>query len=99
CRDGLRVVARYAFHLGLLCSDLVHIQLRIDAIKCARKWNGLPHVLEAADPGNGTLDPHAEASVRDSTIFAQIEIPLESRLRQAVFMNALQQQLIGANAL
>src|SRR5947209_6756459 len=80
-------------------SGKVLSSLRVNACQRARKWNGLTYVLQAADPGNGALNAHAEPSMRHAAVLAQIEIPLERRLRQPVLLNALEQQVVVANAL
>ena len=43
----------------------------------AREGNGLAHMLQAANPGHGALNAHAEARMRHGAVTAQIEIPLE----------------------
>src|SRR5438067_11951868 len=63
------------------------------------KRNGLAHMLQAADPRDGPLNSHAKPGMRNAAIFAQIQIPLEGLFRQMVFPDALQQQIIIANAL
>ena len=51
--------------------------LRIDTVQRSGKWDGFADVLQAADPGDGALDAHAEAGVRNGSVAAQVEIPLE----------------------
>src|SRR5579864_9750721 len=72
---------------------------RIDPVKCSREGNCFPDVLEAAYPGHGTLDAHAEAGVGDAAELAQVEIPLERFFGQAVLVDSLEQQLIRTHAL
>jgi hypothetical protein len=55
----------------------------------AREGDGLAHVLQAADPGYGSLDAHAEAGVGNAAVFAEIKIPLEGFFGQIVLVNAL----------
>src|ERR1017187_3199158 len=74
-------------------------QLRIQPVQRTREGNGLAHVLQSADPGHGALDAHAESGVRNAAELAQVEIPLEGVFRQFVLMNALQQKIVGPNAL
>src|ERR1035437_9049555 len=74
-------------------------QLRIQPVQRTREGNGLAHVLQSAYPGHGALDAHAESGVRNPAELAQVEIPLEGLFRQFVLMNALQQQIVGPNAL
>ena len=45
------------------------------------------------------LDAHAEAAVRDGAEAAQVEVPLERLLRQAVLLDPLQQQVVVGDAL
>src|SRR5664280_3059136 len=56
-------------------------------------------MLQSAYPGHGALDAHAESRVRNAAELAQVEIPLEGLFRQFVLVNALQQQIVGPNAL
>ncbi len=45
-------------------------RLGVDAVECAGEGDGLADVVEAADPGYGTLDAHAEAGVGDAAVLA-----------------------------
>src|SRR5579872_1241231 len=73
--------------------------LWIKPIQHPRKRNGFADVLEAADPGDRALNAHTEATVRYAAEFAQVEVPLERFFRQAVLVNALQQQIVRCHAL
>ena len=50
--------------------------------------DGFADVVEAADPGDDTLDAHAEAAVGDAAVAAQVEVPLEGFLGQLVVIDA-----------
>src|SRR5271157_4730215 len=73
--------------------------LRIQPVQRAGEWNCLTHVLQAADPGYGALNTHAESRVGHAAILAQVQVPLERLFRQAVLVNTLHQQLIRSHAL
>ena len=47
----------------------------IDSVEGAGEGDGFADVVEAADPGYGSLDAHAEAGVGDAA--AEVEVPLE----------------------
>src|SRR5580704_9647796 len=64
-----------------------------------RERNSLAHMLQAADPGYGSLDAHAEARVRNAAVFAEVKIPLESFFGQIVLVNTLQEQIVRGHAL
>src|SRR5512144_2573832 len=49
-----------------------------------RKRNRLPHVGQAADPGDDALEAHAEAGVGYRAVAAEIEIPAERLLGEVV---------------
>jgi hypothetical protein len=51
--------------------------LRIHAINHAGEGDDLADVLGPADPGHRALETEAEAGVRDATITAKVQIPLE----------------------
>jgi len=40
--------------------------------------------MDAGDPGDEALDPHAEAGVGHAAVLADVEIPLEGLLGEAV---------------
>src|SRR5262245_36321617 len=63
------------------------------------KRNCLAHMLETANPGHGPLDSHAKAGMRHPAVLAEIQIPLESIFRQLMVTDALQQQVVIADAL
>src|ERR1700680_3622389 len=73
--------------------------LRVEPVQHSGKRNGLAHVFQAANPGHGALNAHAEAAMGHAAKFAQVEIPLERFFGQVVFVNALQQQFVGRHAL
>src|SRR6266545_427260 len=54
--------------------------LRTQSVKHAREWNRLSNMLDAAHPRRATLDAHSESGMRNTTVAAQVEIPLESLL-------------------
>src|SRR5579864_8386804 len=72
---------------------------RVNASQGTRKRDGLTHVLQAANPAYDSLDSHPKPGMRDAAIFAQIQVPLESRFRQPVITDALEQQVVIADAL
>src|SRR6478752_4269653 len=80
-------------------SGVIDSCLWIDARQCSRKRNCFTHVLQAAHPGHGALNAHAKPGVRHAAKLAQVQIPLERRFRQIVFLNTLEQQVVVANAL
>jgi len=49
----------------------------VNAVQRSGERYGFADVVEAADPGYGSLDAHAEAGVGDAAVFAQVEVPLE----------------------
>src|SRR5688572_14872630 len=63
-------------------------------IQHSRIRNRLAEMLEAADPAHHTLDAHAEPAVRHAAVAAEIEVPLERFLRQFVFVDPLQQEIV-----
>src|SRR5262245_35364923 len=71
----------------------------IDAIQHSRERDRLAQVVDAAEPRHDALDPHAEAGVRERAEAAQVEVPAERLLGQAVLVDALQQQLAVREAL
>src|SRR5262245_60674426 len=58
-------------------------RLRVNAVQHARVRNGLAEMRHAADPGHYALDAHAEPRVREGSVFAHVEVPLELVERQA----------------
>src|SRR6185312_16197146 len=68
-------------------------------VEHARKRDGFAHVFEAANPRHTAFNAHAEAAVRYSAVLAQIDVPVEGFAREAVFVNAPQQQVGIVNAL
>src|SRR6266853_5791728 len=68
-------------------------------IKHARESDGFADVLQAAHPGDETLDAHAESGVRNRAVAAEIEIPIEGFGRQIMVLQALQQQIEIVDAL
>ena len=55
----------------------VVIWLGVDAVEGAGEGDSFADVVEAADPGYGAFDAHAEAAVGDGAVFAEVEVPLE----------------------
>src|SRR4051812_36837091 len=60
------------------------IDLWVDLIQHARIRDRLPEVRQAAHPGDEALDPHAEAAVREGSVLAHVQVPLEGLDRQVV---------------
>src|SRR5262249_41634059 len=59
-----------------------------EAVEHAWERNRLAHVLETGDPRQRTLDPDPEARVGHRAVTAQILVPLERFLRQAMRVDA-----------
>ena len=64
-----------------------------------REGYRLPHVREAADIREGALDAEPEARVRERSVPAQVEIPLERLLREAVLLDPLLEEREVVDAL
>jgi hypothetical protein len=64
-----------------------------------RGKDGFADVVEAADPGYGALDAHAEAAVGDGAVAAQIEIPLEGFHGELVLLDAALEQVVVGDTL
>ena len=56
-------------------------------------------MIEAADPGYGSFDAHAEAGVGDAAVLAEVEVPLEGGQREIVFFEAAPEQVVAVDAL
>src|SRR6185437_6606233 len=72
---------------------------RLQSVQHSRKCDRLSYVFEPAHPCYAAFDPHAEATMRNRSVFAQIDIPVECFFRQMMFFNSPQQQLRIVNAL
>ena len=48
---------------------VIFLNLRVQAMQHAGEGDGFADVFQAADPGYGSLDAHAEAGVGDAAIF------------------------------
>ena len=68
-------------------------------MKHSRIGNGLPHVVETADPGDNTLYAHAESPVRHAAVPPQIEIPLEGLLWQLLRRDPFEQRVVVVDPL
>src|SRR5208337_225041 len=73
--------------------------LRVQTMQHARERNRLAHVLQAADPGYGALDAHAEPGVRDAAVLAEIKIPFECFFGEVVFLDALHEEIVRSRTL
>ncbi len=95
------VLSQYPVRTVLLRTENRELgtELGVQPMQHAREGNRFAHVLQAADPGYGSLDAHAEAGVRDAAVLAEIKIPLEGFFGQIVLVNALQEQIVGGHAL
>src|SRR5688572_30121516 len=71
----------------------------LQPVKHPRERNRFADVLQSANPRDGTLDAHAESGMRNGSVFAKIEIPLEGFARQVVFLDPLSQEFIARHAL
>src|SRR5258706_10664878 len=67
--------------------------LRSQPVQHPGKWNRFADVFNSAHPGGAAFDAHAKAGVGDTAIAAQIQIPFESLLRQAMRSDLLLQKL------
>ena len=56
-------------------------------------------MFESADPCDCPFESHAEATVWDSAVFAQVQIPLEGLLGKVMFVQTRTQQCQIVNAL
>ncbi len=56
-------------------------------------------MLDAADPGSDALGAHPESAVGDGAVFAEFQIPFEGLFRQSLIVDALEQQVVIADAL
>src|ERR1700680_2204311 len=74
-------------------------RLRINPVNHTRKGNNLAHVFSSANPSHDALEPHAETRMRYAAIAAQVQIPLEGFLRQFLFSQSLDEELIAGDAL
>src|SRR5882672_11971299 len=72
---------------------------RVEPVQGARVGDGLAQVMDARDPGDETFDPHPEAAVRHRAVLADVEVPLKRLDRQAVLLDARQQQVVVVDAL
>jgi len=73
--------------------------LRVQPVQHSREWDRFADVFEPADPGDSTLESHAEPSVRNTADLAQVQLPLESFFGQAVLVDPLEQQIIRGHTL
>ena len=53
----------------------------------------LTQMVQSADPGHRPLDAESEAGMRHRSVPAQVEIPVERRLREIVFFDAREQRV------
>ena len=67
-----------------ICELLSFKLLRPQPIQHPRKRNSLADVFDAGHPGGAAFDAHAEAGVRDAAVAAEVEVPFEGRLVEAV---------------
>src|SRR5687768_273988 len=56
-------------------------------------------MLKLTDPGDAAFDAHAEAAMRHRSVASQVEIPLESFLREVMFPDSLTQEIEIVQAL
>src|SRR5579872_2793434 len=87
------------FHCSRQSKNLQSSLSWVHAVEHAREGNRLPHMLQPANPRHGAFNAHAKPAMRHAAVLAQIEVPFERLLRQAMLVNALPQLLIGADAL
>src|SRR5688572_9234782 len=73
--------------------------LRFQSVQESREWDCLPDMRQLADPGDGAFEADAEAGVRDGAVAADVQVPLEGFLRQAVVLDALFQEREVVDAL
>src|SRR5215510_10741201 len=72
---------------------------RVETVERARVGDRLAQMMDAGDPGDEALDPHAEAGVRDRAVLAHVEIPAERLEREPVLLDAPEQQIVVVDAL
>ena len=61
--------------------------------------DGFTNVFDATEPGHHTFDAHPESGMRDASILAQVQIPLEGLDGKVVLLDAFQQQVMIVDSL
>jgi len=72
--------------------------LWVNALDGAREGDGLADMFDTTDPGDGTFNPHTKATMWNAAELAQVKIPAIGLFRQAVLMDALEQQVVAGHA-
>src|SRR5580693_1093714 len=72
---------------------------RLGPVEHPRIGDGFADVFQSAHPGHEAFDTHAEAGVRHTAVFAQIDVPVESFRRKFVLFQALHEQIQIVDAL
>jgi hypothetical protein len=57
-------------------------------VEGASEGDGFTNVVQAADPGYGALDAHAEAAVGNAAVTPEVQVPLEGFLGKLVLLDA-----------
>jgi len=73
-------------------SSTVPPSLGAETVERSRKWNGFPHVMEAAQPGHRAFNAEPKSRVFKGAIAAQVKVPLKGRFRELVLLNARAQR-------
>ena len=64
-------------------------RLRCQSIQHSGKWDRFTDMFESADPGDGALDAHTEAGMRNRSEPAQVQIPFEDFFWEAMLLDPL----------
>src|SRR5947208_79023 len=72
---------------------------RVEPVEGARVGDGLAQVMDAGDPGDEALDPHAEAGVRHRAVLADVEIPAERLQWQTLLLDPAEEKIVIVDAL
>ena len=60
----------------------------VDPVDEAGEGDGLPNVVEAAEPGHQALDAHPEAAVGHAAVAPEVQVPLQGLLGQVMLLDA-----------
>src|SRR6266571_7090426 len=82
---------RRACHRGYSRRLEQAVGLGTEPLHHAREGDGLAHVVQAADPGQGPLQAEPESGVGNRPELAQVEVPGERLAGQLVLVDGAQQ--------
>src|SRR5256885_15505449 len=71
----------------------------VEPVERARIGDRLAQVMDAGDPGDEALDPHAEAGVRHRAVLADVEIPAERLQGKALVLDSPEEKVVIVDAL